>query len=98
MESTKLKKRKTYFWRRMNMDRSFDLGSSSSMLFEFRLFDILRRPAASEDDDGSSFFGVNAVLRLISTLDDCVVPMEEPNESKCQKGNISVDSNSYMSS
>lgn len=57
------------------MDRSPpDLGSSSSVLLEFRLFDILRRPAANEDDDGSSFFGVNALLRLISTLDDCDVP------------------------
>lgn len=41
------------------------------MLFEFLLFDILRRPA-SEDD--SSFFGVNAVTRFISALVDCVEP------------------------
>lgn len=66
---------KSYFWRRMNMDRSPDLESSSSLLLEFRLFDILRRPAAKEDDCGSSFFGVNALLRLISTLDDCDVPV-----------------------
>lgn len=56
------------------MDRSPDLGSSSSVLLEFRLFDILRRPAANDDEVGSSFFGVNALLRLISTLDDCDVP------------------------
>lgn len=55
------------------MDRSPALESSSSLLF--RLFDILRRPAANEDDGGSSFFGVNALLRLISTLDDCDVPV-----------------------
>lgn len=55
------------------MDRSPGLGSSSSALFEFRLFDTLRLPA-SEADDKSSFFGVTALLRLISVLDDWEVP------------------------
>lgn len=57
----------------MNMDRSVDRGSSSSVLFEFLLFDILRR-APADDDDGSSFLGVSAVLRLISVLDGCDEP------------------------
>lgn len=57
----------------MKIDRSPDRGSSSSVLFEFLLFDILRRPP-SDDDDGSSFLGVTAVLRLISVLDDCEEP------------------------
>lgn len=59
-----------YFWRRANTDRSPDLESSSSVLFEFLLFDILRRPPSG----ASSFFGVVAVLRLISVFDDCVEP------------------------
>lgn len=59
-----------YFWRRANTDRSPDLESSSSVLFEFLLFDILRRPPIV----ASSFFGVVAVLRLISVFDDCVEP------------------------
>lgn len=60
----------------MNIDRSVDLGSSSSVLFEFLLFDILRRALAVDVDeaDGSSFLGVTAVLRLISVLDDCDEP------------------------
>lgn len=59
-----------YFWRRANTDRSPDLESSSSVLFEFLLLDILRRPPIV----ASSFFGVVAVLRLISVFDDCVEP------------------------
>lgn len=58
----------SYVCRRIN--RSPDRESSSSVLFEFLLFDILRRPPTDE----SSFFGVTALFRLISVLDDCMEP------------------------
>lgn len=61
------------------MDRSPGRGSSSSVLLEFLLFDILRRPAM--DDDDSSFFGVTALFRFISVLDDVC---EEPSEIRKQ--------------
>lgn len=62
----------SYFWRRMNIERSPDLASSSSVLLEFRLLDMLRRPPTVGPP--SSFLAIGAVLRLISVLDDCEEP------------------------
>lgn len=47
-------------------------GSSSSVLLEFLLFDMLRPPAV--EDGVSSFLGANALFRLISVLVDCELP------------------------
>lgn len=60
------------------------LESSSSALFEFLLFDMLRLPPTDDDELAeSSFFGVNAVFRFISVLDDC----DEPDECKRKNNN-----------
>lgn len=61
----------------MNMARSPGLGSSSSVLFEFLLFDMLRPTS----EDGSSFFGVNVVFRLISVLVDWLEPIRNINDN-----------------
>lgn len=78
----------------MKIDRSPDRGSSSSVLFEFLLFDILRRPP-SDDDDGSSFLGVTAVLRLISVLDDCEEPFFQHKKFQTEK-QLTVEPNGSL--